>query len=102
VWAREKITILEYRIEDIRKYFGDRLDEMLGKTETPVKIRVAYDTDRYAPVDSRIQFTLENGDEIQFYFNENRDGIKVFKEGRLPATGAISVKPECSNVVEVR
>ena len=102
LWAQKKISVLEGCLASNRKYFEEKMDEVAGITPTPIKIDVANDVDRFIPVDSRIDFVLYEGAILRISFNKDRTGVKIYKiksGGGFDTT--ISVKPECSNPIEV-
>ena len=102
LWAQKKISSLEGCLASNRKYFEAKIDEVAGITPTPMKIEVANDIDRFIPVDSRIDFVMYEGSILRISFNKDRTGVKIYK---IKAWGgfdaAISIKPECGNLIEV-
>ena len=91
---------MEQALESNREYFNRKVAEFDGKTDTPVTVNFGVDNIKNIPVDSSIRFRFANESEIEFYFNKDRDGIKIYKCGTIGGS-TILIKPECSNIVEV-
>jgi hypothetical protein len=73
---------------------------MCGNTNTPIEVEFANEKIGCVPVYSRVKFGLKNGTTLEVRFNEDLDGVIIYKCGMMSGH-TINVKPVCSNVVEV-
>jgi len=100
MWAQEKIKNLESLEASNRAYFEEKIREMTGNDNTPVELEFCHDMRRWIPVRSRIIFHLANKSEVEICLNEDRDSLRVLKNGRSDDY-KIKISPVCTNVVEV-
>ncbi len=100
LWAQEKIKRLENIIDREREILATKFKEIAGETKTPIGIR-NYRVEGFVPIDSRVRFTMANGNDIELYFDEDQKVLKIYKVGLGRNDGSLRIKPVCSNVVEV-
>lgn len=94
-WAQRRIAMLGANIASAEK---KAYQVTSGASNILVNPSWRDTCDGYLPDDSRIRFTLKDGERLDVQFNEDRSSIRIYEHGRF---NRLVVVPNCSNVVEV-
>lgn len=97
-WAQKRIEHLEGCLQSNRDYYQKKVDEIGGKTETPVELETG-NHKTFIPKDSEIRWHLRDGSVLSVRYDKDEDCIRIHKEGRI--IHKLIIMPYSSNVAEV-
>ncbi len=101
-WAQTHIHVLERELAD----WKEKALAVSAKTPTHLKVDMGHkETPIYLPDHLSVEFTLDNGDEIEVQFpyaNRGPDRSRILvRANRLGGYGELHVHPQVSNVLDI-